>query len=71
MKAVCIHNNGRELFATIGKTYEIVGSGIFSHNNQPYYAFIDNRGKVIKTININFKPLSEVRKEKLLKLYER
>ena len=70
MKVVCKQNNNRPQFLTKGKSYDVVGEGVFIHNSEPYYELICNKGTKIQTVKSNFKTLQEVRNERLDSLLE-
>jgi hypothetical protein len=66
MKVVCINNNnGWEKWLTIGKTYDII-----TINEYGDYIIIDDNNHEDWYPNEWFKPLSEIRNEKINKLLE-
>jgi hypothetical protein len=66
MKAVCIMDIRFSNLLTVGKTYEIVSS--FEFKDELWCKYIDNFGLLSRAKQHRFKPLSELRKEKLQKL---
>ena len=71
MKVKCIYNKGLEKWLTIGKTYEvIVRDDEVTINIITWYCIIDDIGEKNWYIIELFRPLSEIRNEKINKLLE-
>jgi hypothetical protein len=64
MKVKCINDGGWEHHLTIGKIYEVIEIV----NNGYYYVIIDDEGYKWRYLKEHFKPLSEIRNEKINKL---
>jgi hypothetical protein len=64
MKIICIKNIGYERHLTIGKTYEVINISI----NDDYFIIDDDNDGCWLYRKSYFKPLSEIRNEKINKL---
>ena len=64
MKIKCINNYGCEYFLTIGKTYDVIKETMMS------YVIIDDRNERWYYPMEYFKPLSEIRNDKIERLLD-
>ena len=65
MKVKCIDIGGWSRSLTLGKTYDVISEGVFDD-----YQIINDKGEEWHFFKKYFKPLSEIRNDKINKLLE-